>query len=119
MLDQNFISFITNEYLQYSLFVDFYTRWLQLEHTRLKDYPRIQDQYLLELEVMHQQRKQLKQALITALRERQDFSTSYPLHVGFVRYQEMLLKVRNRASTLLPPFYALYEKLRNVQAPAS
>ncbi len=120
-MDQDFVSFITNEYLVYSVFVDVYTQWLatQAESKAIskEDTDKtLADQYALELSVMQQQRQELKQALQTALREWQEFSASYPVHVGLAWYQEALLRLRDDASKLLSPFYALYEKLRNAQA---
>lgn len=121
-MDQDFVSFITNEYLAYSVFVDVYTQWLAAQamqssqgaNNSLSDSDK--DFYALELSVMKQQRQELKQALQTALREWQEFSASYPVHVGLAWYQEALLRLRDDASKLLSPFYALYEKLRNAQA---
>ncbi len=43
------------------------------------------------------------------------FSTSYPIHIGMLIYQEDLLRFRNRLSKVVTPFYTLYHKLRNVQ----
>ena len=48
----------------------------------------------------------------------QDFTATYPLHIGFVWYQEVLLRFRDRSvAKMVTPFYSLYEKLRNVQPP--
>jgi hypothetical protein len=44
-----------------------------------------------------------------------NFSTSYPIHIGMLIYQEDLLRFRNRLSKVVTPFYTLYHKLRNVQ----
>lgn len=44
-----------------------------------------------------------------------NLSTTYPIHIGMLIYQEDLLRFRDRLSKTVTPFYTLYHKLRNVQ----
>lgn len=110
--DLTFLNLLMNEYVNYSLFVDYYTLALS-KRVNLDDK---KDQYNMEIITLLDLRDQMKESIKVAYRELQDFSASYPIHIGMWMYQEKALKLRNNASKLLPPFYALYEKLRNVQS---
>lgn len=110
-----FINVITNEYVNYRLFVDFYTRWLDLLQKKPGIDTDIQKSYQMEIIAMIDQAEVMKTAIKTARTEVNDATNAYPIHVWFAMYQEKAVKIRNNASKLLQPFYALYEKLRNVQ----
>jgi hypothetical protein len=118
-VDQHFINFVVNEYLNYRLFIDFYTNQQQkrlVEKRNLTE--KTQELFLVELQSLAKQREMYEQALRVALMDFQDFIATYPFHLGLVWYQEQLLKFRdNYAVKLVTPFYSLYEKLRNVQPP--
>jgi hypothetical protein len=107
--DQQFITFVYNEYLNYAVFVDFVVNYLERQAVLTKKSVDIEVSSLL------QQRKRYQQALQYALDDFKDFVSTYPLHVGLVFYQEKLLQFRDKMSKILPPLYTLYEKLRNVQ----
>jgi len=117
--DQHFINFITNEYLNYRLFIDYYANQQQKrlsENRNLSDLNR--EGFMVEIKSLFAQRDMYEQALRIALTDFQDFVATYPIHLGFVRYQEQLLKFRDiYATNMVTPFYSLYEKLRNVQPP--
>lgn len=112
-VDQQFLNFVYNEYLNYAIFVDFITTCL----TKKAQQQTPEEAFATSTEVsaLLQQKATYQQALEYALGDFKDFIATYPLHVGFVLYQEKLLQFRDNASKLLPPFYTLYEKLRNVQ----
>ena len=113
--NQHFVNLVVNEYLNYRFFIDYYVnqtqRLVQGLPTEAEKTP-----YLLEINALQKQRDTLEQALYTSLYDFQDFVMTYPLHIGFVLYQEELLRFRDKyASKMVTPFYTLYEKLRNVQ----
>jgi hypothetical protein len=113
----HFVNFLMNEYLQYRLFIDFYTEQQQ-KRIALSTNQAQQFLFNIELKTLSDQRKMYGQALRVALEDFQDFVVTYPLHVGFVWYQEQLLRFRDDyAAKMVTPFYSLYEKLRNVQPP--
>jgi len=108
-----FLNFIYNEYLNYAIFVDvFINRFAR--RAQFEKYPS-ESIWAREAFVLSQQRITYLHALQYALDDLKDFISTYPLHIGLVLYQEKLLQFRDNASKLLPPFYTLYEKLRNVQ----
>ncbi|MDR2540398.1 MAG: hypothetical protein LBD11_01095 [Candidatus Peribacteria bacterium] len=112
-LNTYFTNFLTNEYLNYRLFTDFYINWLRTVQTDQE-----KTALLIELNAIVQQREMFETALQTSLKELQEIATTYPLHIGLVLYQEEALKFRDKyAAKLVTPFYTLYEKLRNVQPP--
>lgn len=40
---------------------------------------------------------------------------TFPLHIGFLKYQEDLLGLRKELAKSMTPLYTLYDKLRNAQ----
>ena len=116
-VNQHFTNFVYHEYLNYRIFLDYYTNQLQkLISSSSDSEAERKDAYFLEMETLIRQRDLYEQALLASLSDFQDFVTTYPLHVGLVLYQEELLRFRDKyAAKILPPFYSLYQKLRNVQ----
>ncbi|GHV25683.1 hypothetical protein FACS1894176_04810 [Bacteroidia bacterium] len=116
-LNTYFTNFLVNEYLNYRLFTDFYINRLRSVHpTNQTDQEKTA--HLIELNAIIQQREMFETALQTSLKDLQEISTTYPLHIGLVLYQEEALKFRDKyAAKLVTPLYTLYEKLRNVQPP--
>lgn len=113
-VDQHFLDFVYNEYLNYAIFVDFATNYTDKKAAAARDETTFLSLYT-ESASLSQQRKIYRQALQYALDDFKDFVSTYPLHVGLVLYQEKLLQFRDKFSKVLPPLYTLYEKLRNVQ----
>ncbi|MDR2191121.1 MAG: hypothetical protein LBP53_08410 [Candidatus Peribacteria bacterium] len=115
-MNEHFLFLLANEYLNYRIFIDYYTH--QLRKGITSSYPddgEKQAPYLNELQSLAFQRELFESSLQTALKDFQDFVTTYPLHIGLVVYQERLLQFRDTIVKVVPYFYNLYEKLRNVQ----
>ncbi len=122
-----FTNLIYNEYLQYRLFVDYYTHQInwkvkQMLSEKGKDLNSLSEKdtkelmLLGELELLQQEINIAKETLEMALDDLQDFVATYPLHIGFLMYQEELKKFRDKfAVKMVTPFYTLYEKFKNVQ----
>jgi hypothetical protein len=121
-MDQYFVNFVMNEYLHYRFFIDFYANQQQkriLGNSNLSSLDSAQRRSLMTIvNSLVAQRNMDEELLKRSLEDFQDFIATYPLHLGFVWYQEQLLKFRNDYATkMVTPFYSLYEKLRNVQPP--
>jgi hypothetical protein len=113
-MNEHFVHLIYNEYLNYRIFIDYYTHQLSKIIQNANDTDKVAYQNELAILVTH--RGLLERSLKTAIEEFQDFATTYILHIGLVWYQEVLLEFRDKyAVKMVPPFYTLYEKFRNVQ----
>ncbi|MDR0650008.1 MAG: hypothetical protein LBG59_00960 [Candidatus Peribacteria bacterium] len=114
-MNQHFLHLIYNEYLNYRIFIDYYTNQLS-RAMKSDENGRENVTYRNELETLSVQRALLETSLKTALEEFGDFVNTYMLHIGLGWYQEALLEFRDKyAVKIVPPFYTLYQKLRNVQ----
>jgi hypothetical protein len=120
-LNLHFVNLIMNEYFNYRLFIDYYTHRLQqVINNTSTDSIQTRMMYISEMNSLLQQRDLFEHSIKQSLKELQEVAMSYPLHVGLVRYQEVLLEFRDKyLAKLITPFYTLYEKLRNVQIPQS
>jgi len=114
-MNQQFLNFLYNEYVNYAIFVDVATNYFR-KKARLEMNP-AESTWAYDAVVLSQQRALYQQAIQYTLDDLKDFIATYPLHIGLVLYQERLIQFRDSASKILPPFYSLYEKLRNVQIP--
>jgi hypothetical protein len=114
-MNQHFLHLVYNEYLNYRIFIDYYTSRLSKAMNTLENGSE-KVTYQNEINTLMVHRDLLEKSLKIALEEFQDFTTTYILHIGLVWYQEVLLQFRDTyAVKLVTPFYTLYEKLRNVQ----
>jgi hypothetical protein len=114
-MNQYLLHLVYNEYLNYRIFIDYYTNQLSKIINRSTDTSE-KVTYQNELSTLVTQRDLLEKSLKTALEDFQDFVNTYSLHIGLVWYQEVLLEFRDKyAVKMVPPFYTLYEKFRNVQ----
>lgn len=106
----SFVRLIYNELTRYTIFSTYTT---QLLSQRATVSPEVYD------EINQHKWNPSKFQSITnqSLGELAAIASSYPLHIWFLAYQEGLLRFRNDAlSKIIPPFYSLYYKLRNVQS---
>ena len=103
-----FINMLYNELTRYFTFITYYKQILNQRN--------IVDEATSD-EISQLEASQEKLLFLTneTLEDLVTFSTSYPIHIGMLIYQEDLLRFRNRLSKVVTPFYTLYHKLRNVQ----
>lgn len=103
-----FINMLYNELTRYFTFTTYYKQILNQRN--------IVDEATSD-EISQLEASQEKLLFLTneTLEDLVTFSTSYPIHIGMLMYQEDLLRFRNRLSKVVTPFYTLYHKLRNVQ----
>ena len=103
-----FINMLYNELTRYFTFTTYYKQILNQRN--------IVDEATSD-EISQLEASQEKLLFLTneTLEDLVTFSTSYPIHIGMLIYQEDLLRFRNRLSKVVTPFYTLYHKLRNVQ----
>lgn len=104
-----FISLVYNELAWYTMFTTYYAQMLS---------QRNEIDFALRDEIDHIWFNQQKLFAVSneTIQELVQLATTYPLHIGFLAYQEDLLRFRDQAlSKIVTPFYTLYHKLRNVQ----
>ena len=58
-----------------------------------------------------------QKAISSTIRSLRDVYAAFPLHLGFMLYQEDLMSFGKRLATLADPLYTLSDKLKNVQKP--
>ena len=104
-----FISFLYNELARHTIFMSYYTTFLNQRNSLT---------YPIKDEITQYTDNQTKLFFLTnqTLNDLTSLARSYPIHIGLLAYQEDLLRFRNNAlSKIVTPFYMLYHKLRNVQ----
>lgn len=103
-----FINMLYNELTRYLTFTTYY-EWILNERAVVDE--------ITEDEINQIGATQEKLLFLTneTLSDLVNLSTTYPIHIGLLIYQEDLLRFRDRLSKTVTPFYTLYHKLRNVQ----
>ena len=105
-----FINMLYNELARYTMFSTYYTQAL-MQRSRI-ELP-TQD----EISLLKENRGKFFFLTNQTLNDLTNLATTYPIHIGFLAYQEDLLRLRDSSlSKLVTPFYTLYHKLRNVQS---
>ncbi len=117
--EQSFLTAIYNEYLWYRLFISYYSYELSVESefSELIDWDGIEKMNWNRDKIYSFQEKmgRSRQAVSVALRSLSEISSSFPLHVWFLMYQEDAKIFMKKLSKLYPPIMTLFDKLRNVQ----
>ena len=105
-----FINMLYNELARYTMFSTYYAQAL-MQRSRI-ELP-TQD----EISLLKENRGKFFFLTNQTLNDLTNLATTYPIHIGFLAYQEDLLRLRDSSlSKLVTPFYTLYHKLRNVQS---
>lgn len=110
-LQYSFVNAVYNEYFWYNLFTTYYSAYYELKNSDLKD----GDSYLDDIYEMKEQVSKSKQAISISFTSLSDISYSFPLHIGFLMYQEDTQSFMKSISKVYPPMRTLYDKLQNVQ----
>lgn len=106
----SFVKLVYNELTRYTIFS---TYTAQILSQRATASPELYD----EISQHNKNPSKLQHITNQSLGELSAIASSYSLHVWFLTYQEGLLRFRNDSlSKIVPPFYSLYYKLRNVQS---
>ena len=119
-LEPSFITWFSNELLNYRMFMQYYQSWLtkSLEEVKSKWDSWQVDQMKLTVEITDLKEyvdMQLDVAWQT-FHELEDVSMTYPLHIWLLLYQEKIKRFRDKnLSPIVTHFYSLSEKLQNVQ----
>ncbi len=116
--DYNFVNAVYNEYFWYNLFLSYYSYYINWSEFLDKKYSNELDALQENYEKIYLVQNQLvksKQAITLSLRNLAEISYSFPLHVGFLMYQEDSKLFMDRVSKIYSPLRTLYDKLRNVQ----
>ena len=120
-LTPSFVTLFNNELLSYRIFVAYYQQWIEAKITQMQ----IDKKSEKEIRIYQAKYTNLQtymnmqiQAARKSLRDFEDFSMTYPLHIWILLYQETVQKFRNNnLSPIVTIFYSLSEKLQNVQIP--
>ena len=108
----SFINLVYNELFFYRLFM-----WDYL--LSIQKYPKdiSKNTYATVSKKFSSEYNRSKEALSLSLRMMRDMYMAYPLHIGFLMYQEDLNGFGKLLAKITTPIYTLYDKLRNVQKP--
>ena len=113
----SFINILYNELFYYRLFTVYYTNnlrhsnklWPDTEVTKAKmKQNEYADKFMRELE-------RSEDAIELSITMLTDMNNTYPLHIGFMLYQEDLIGLRKELVKIVTPIATLYDKLRNAQ----
>lgn len=106
-----FINQVYNELLRYLLFSSYY-------RYNLLTIPNTPNDILSEIQLLNNQPLQIISASNQTIKQLSDIQSTYPYHLGFLAYQEDLLRLRNDyLSKLVTPFYTFFYKVQDVQIP--
>ncbi|HRX64155.1 MAG TPA: hypothetical protein P5060_03570 [Candidatus Absconditabacterales bacterium] len=117
--DQSFLNVIYNEYMWYRLFVAYYS-------FNIKDSIYFADPFYTSsterIDSNNERFLSFEQKIIStrgaisiAIRSLSEISSSFPLHIGFLMYQEDANMFMKELAKIYAPIRTLYDKLRNVQ----
>jgi len=116
-----FLNIMYNEMFYYRLFMKYYTASLDTHPQKMVTGRQI-NRILTKKEKYKQTALQevfwSEQAVHLALDMLYEMYQTYPLHIGFLMYQEDLLGFREELAKVVTPMYTLYDKLRKAQEPA-
>jgi hypothetical protein len=116
-----YLNLVYNEFLHYALFVKYYNHVI-LNNPNLapakekKDYTMAVDYLKNNAYEFNREVNASQRAISLGIKMLREIDVTFPLHVGFMMYQEDLLYLRDKSLyKIVTPFYTLYGKLRNVQ----
>ncbi len=120
-MNHMYLNLVYNEFLHYALFVKYYNHVI-LNNPNLapakekKDYTMAVDYLKNNAYEFNREVNASQRAISLGIKMLREIDVTFPLHVGFMMYQEDLLYLRDKSLyKIVTPFYTLYGKLRNVQ----
>ena len=121
--DTLFLNAVYNEYFWYSLFMSHYANMLasnskygdSWSSNWTKSVSNIIEDNIQKSASVSEQLAKSKQAISMSLIKLSQISTSFPLHLGFMMYQEDAKLFMNKVWKIYSPIRTLYDKLRNAQ----
>lgn len=114
-----------NELFFYTLFTSVYTEYLNRFWDSNKDNIPISwwqrnitiwEAIILQRWRIQIQIENIKNAVSESIRQLWNLESSYPIHIGFLMYQEDLLSMRDNLAKIYLPLHQLHYKLENVQS---
>lgn len=114
-----------NELFFYTLFTSVYTEYLNRfwdsnkENIPISWWQRnitIWEAIILQRWRIQIQIENIKNAVSESIRQLWNLESSYPIHIGFLMYQEDLLNMRDNLAKIYLPLHQLHYKLENVQS---
>ncbi len=120
----NTINAMYNELFFYFLFSSVYNEhlpflWENNDKSNrppwIEDIEQYQDRVLFVQQQWIQQRAKIQQTTQQTIKEINNLQWAFPLHIGFLLYQEDLYSLRKRLSNIYLPLHQLHYKLENIQ----
>lgn len=116
---KSFINTVYNEFLFYSLFVEYYSYLLESN----LDFKNIDNTPFDEKIANNKNRVQTmvdnlatsRDAIQTTIKSLKELQYTFPIHIGFLMYTEDIYKFTSALNKTLTPIYTLHDILRNVQ----
>lgn len=114
-----------NELFFYTLFTSVYTEYLnRFWDSNKENIPiswwqkniTIWEAIILQRWRIQIQIENIKNAVSESIRQLWNLESSYPIHIGFLMYQEDLLNMRDNLAKIYLPLHQLHYKLENVQS---
>lgn len=121
-----FVNLVYNEFFYYSLFVQYFSAWLQAESNNLNANSKTDAAASTMTIASNQAKKALimqnefawsRDALAMSIRVLRNAYVTYPIHIGLLMYREKLQDFGKVIAKIATPIYTLYDKFRNVQCP--
>lgn len=116
--EYRFLNAVYNEYFWYKLFLTYYSSYINWVGFLDADYKTQEEKYEKNQErisLINDQLSKSKTAITLSLRSLTEMTYSFPVHIGFLMYQEDAKFFMENSSKLYAPIRTLYDKLRNVQ----
>lgn len=116
--EYKFLNVVYNEYFWYKLFMSYYVFYLDKTNILYDENSKFMDNRednMEKVSLVQDQLSKSKQAITLSLRSLTEMMYSFPIHIGFLMYQEDAKYFLENASKMYTPIRTLYDKLRNVQ----
>ncbi|MCF7834964.1 hypothetical protein K9M48_02815 [Candidatus Gracilibacteria bacterium] len=121
-IDSKYINLIYNEIFYYRLLLKFYEEKVLSAPTEIapapfnKDTTTAKNYFKNKIYEFNREINRMHSAVSNTTKMLNEIYATFPLHIGFLMYQEDLLILRDKyLYKIVTPFYTLYGKLRNVQ----
>lgn len=115
----HFTNLIYNELLFYALFADYYAYLLE-NKSDFKNMDTTEFQKKLannqkKINTLFNNIETSREAIKTTIKMLQEIQYSFPIHIGFLMYNEDIYRFTSSMNKTLTPIYTLHDILRNVQ----
>jgi len=111
-----FVNLLYNELFYYNLFMVTYEAYLQdIQNGTAITFKWLRKEQAEKIDMVRQHTKWSADAIKLSIRMLNEMFTTFPLHIGFLLYNEEIVNMRAELVKIVTPIYTLFDKLQNAQ----